>query len=192
MRFDPQSSQVPIDSPLSTGGTAQVPGKAAPAPPRSGLAAGLAVLVGASAIGAGAWVWLDSAATVRGAAAGQIEMATAGLVPVRRADESTVTRVAAVTPEVEHTVTELRAMNRSSKSIRAYEQGRTFMARGMPDHAIPEFAEALSLDPNHAGARYSLGLAYVRTGDLERARAQRVVLEGLDQNLANMLANLVR
>jgi len=189
MRFDPQSAQVPIDGPLS----AEAPARGETAgPPRSGLAGGLAILVGAGAIGVGAWIWLDSSSSLRGAAAGEIQAAISKLDLVMRADETPSVQTPFVSEAAEKTVTDLLSLNRSSRSSRAYEQGRTFMAAGLPRKAIPQFTEAIALDPNHAGARYSLGLAYVRSGNHKKAREQRVVLEGLDQNLANMLANLTR
>jgi Flp pilus assembly protein TadD len=66
------------------------------------------------------------------------------------------------------------------------------MAQGRHAEAIRLLEKASRLDPTSADTRYSLGLAYVRTGDIESARGEHVALQDLDPSLANLLGNLTR
>jgi Flp pilus assembly protein TadD len=63
--------------------------------------------------------------------------------------------------------------------------------------AAGRFAEAARLlettvtrAPDHADARYALALAYIRAGDLERARVHEAALARLDPSLGSLLTNL--
>jgi hypothetical protein len=53
--------------------------------------------------------------------------------------------------------------------------------------AIPHLESVIALDPDFAAAHYDLGLACVLEGALDRAEAERVILERLDRNLASLL-----
>ena len=80
----------------------------------------------------------------------------------------------------------------AADSKEAFLKGRQLMAMGRHAEAIAQFEEASRLDPAVADTHYRLGLAYVRTGDMESARAERIALEALEPRLANLLGNLVR
>ena len=64
-----------------------------------------------------------------------------------------------------------------------------FVASGLGKHqeAIGAFQNALSIDPNMAGAHYGLGLVYVLVNDKNRAIEQYKILKNLDSEIANLL-----
>ena len=64
-----------------------------------------------------------------------------------------------------------------------------FVASGLGKHqeAIGAFQNALSVDPNMAGAHCGLGLVYVLVNDKNRAIEQYKILKNLGSELANTL-----
>ncbi len=53
---------------------------------------------------------------------------------------------------------------------------------GKYPEAFAAYARALALEPNHRGANSYLGVAYVRTNDLSKARSQLAKLESICGN----------
>lgn len=73
----------------------------------------------------------------------------------------------------------------------AFTAVETEYAEGRYRTAITGARQILELDPAHAGAHYTLGLAYFRTQDLGAARTHCTILRELDPSLSSLLQNLV-
>ncbi|NNM26932.1 MAG: hypothetical protein HKO59_13270 [Phycisphaerales bacterium] len=72
-----------------------------------------------------------------------------------------------------------------------FEDTRSLSSAGRYDEVIPALQSVVTLAPDHAGAHYALGLAFVRTNDLPAARRQCEILAELDPSLRSLLDNLV-
>lgn len=77
-------------------------------------------------------------------------------------------------------------------AIVAFAEGEEALSAGRPVEAILAFDKAIELDPTYADAYYSLGLAYIMAGDRRAAIEQLRRLREMDENLANLLANLLK
>ena len=69
--------------------------------------------------------------------------------------------------------------------------GQTYLQAGMCAQAIQCFKEAVQTDQAHARAYFNLGRAYLRVGDRGLALEQQRILQGLDQNLADQLLQMI-
>ena len=76
-------------------------------------------------------------------------------------------------------------------AVVAYEEGDKALSAGRHIEAIIAFDKAIELDPGYADAYYALGLAYIMAGDRRAAIEQLRRLREMDENLANLLANLL-
>ena len=74
----------------------------------------------------------------------------------------------------------------------ATELGKTLLAEGQPDAALPEFGRALALDPRDARNYNNRGVALAALGQTEAARADFEHALGIDPNLAEAKENLVK
>lgn len=63
--------------------------------------------------------------------------------------------------------------------------------QGQHQEALARYTEALHLRPDHAAARYNLGLAHRELGDIAAARQQVELLAPSDPELARMLTDLL-
>jgi tetratricopeptide (TPR) repeat protein len=79
----------------------------------------------------------------------------------------------------------------TAESRAAFDRGRSLMAVGQPAAALPHLKQSVRLDPTFANARYELGLAHVRSGNLEAASAELLELQAINPSLANLLQNLI-
>jgi hypothetical protein len=57
--------------------------------------------------------------------------------------------------------------------------------------AIEAFNEALQREPDHANARFGLGMAYAESGETDKAREQHGLLSGINAELAHRLLGLI-
>jgi tetratricopeptide (TPR) repeat protein len=87
---------------------------------------------------------------------------------------------------------DINRRNRKSKVSRTFSSGQQALSMGRNVEAVQYFTEVVRMDPRHSAARYKLGLAYVRTGDLESARVQYNELKATDPDKANLLKHLIR
>lgn len=94
----------------------------------------------------------------------------------------------ATTPEPVAPPTPPRLDDRAAE--RSFERGRILEGIGRHHQSIPHFEAAVRAEPRNALARYHLGLAYLRVGDLSGVRTQQLELDQLDPNRGSMLRNL--
>ena len=76
-------------------------------------------------------------------------------------------------------------------AVIAYAEGDKALSAGQHIQAIIAFDKAIELDPGYTDAYYALGLAYIMAGDRRAAIEQLRRLREMDENLANLLANLL-
>ena len=70
-----------------------------------------------------------------------------------------------------------KAVANDSKNAEAYNlMGYSYRRLGEADPAFAAYAKALGLEPRHRGANEYLGETYLLIGDVEKARAQLVLL----------------
>lgn len=68
-----------------------------------------------------------------------------------------------------------------------YSLGQVYARQGQPNEAIRRFEEAISIKRDFAYAYYDLGALYADMGDPEMAERQAVILDNLNQGLAEDL-----
>jgi len=74
----------------------------------------------------------------------------------------------------------------------AAELGKTLLAEGQPEAALPEFGRALALDPRDARNFNNRGVALAALGQTEAARADFEHALRIDPNLAEARQNLLK
>jgi len=74
----------------------------------------------------------------------------------------------------------------------AAELGKTLLAEGQPEAALPEFGRALALDPRDARNFNNRGVALAALGQTEAARADFEHALRMDPNLAEARQNLLK
>ena len=70
--------------------------------------------------------------------------------------------------------------------------GQAYGGKRLFDSAIPELNEAIKLSPQDPGAYYYLGLAYLESGQRDKAKEVERKLEKINSQAANELAVLLR
>lgn len=88
-------------------------------------------------------------------------------------------------------VTELRKIADTTQHADVYNL-LAFSLRNTGDYAQARtfYAKALDFDPNHLGAHEYLGELYVKTGELDKAKAMLIKLDGLCPNGCEERADL--
>jgi tetratricopeptide (TPR) repeat protein len=190
MRFDPQSNFLPRDS------APEIEEAWPSAPPRRSFRLPLVVGIGAVAV-VGSLFWI---ARTHGLGPSEaMAYSSDVVVPAPPAEtaaadpaDATVAPQAPAAEAEQPERPELSEAARHAAGAKALAEGRSAMARGRAADAVAILQEARRIDPGSAAIHYSLGLAYVRTGDFQAARQEMVALKELDPSLANLLGNLVR
>jgi hypothetical protein len=203
MRFDPQANFVEEEARVRNLAAAP-PIAVDHFPPgvsvRSPLKTALIILILGFAGGGGYWIWNEGIPGVQPKAAAEPPPTTgAGAAVVQYAEslmsgemEAQLTGGATGNSGAADAGTKrMSASGRRARVREEYEAGRKLMAMGRHNEAVPHFAEAIRLEPDHAEAHYRLGLAYVQAGDYQRAKRTRVKLAKLDSDLANLLKHLI-
>ncbi|MBI4834092.1 MAG: tetratricopeptide repeat protein [Planctomycetes bacterium] len=76
-------------------------------------------------------------------------------------------------------------MNRKKKLIKIIQQSRDY------PKAIESYKEAIRLKPDYIEAHNNLGIAYLLSGNRDKALAEYNILKSLNKELADKLYNLM-
>jgi len=204
MRFDPQANMV--------SGASGQSGKNAP---KGGLRAGMLIVIVAMAGAFGTWIYKQVDLGPSGASAASdtlsdfagpsISPGTSSIGPARetaRRSEMNHRAVRRTSDASSGSATTGPSSSGAEKVIvikdskrrfatAAYAEGDKALSAGRHTEAIMAFNNAIGLDPGYADAYYALGLAYIMAGDRRMAIEQLRRLREMDDNLANLLANLL-
>lgn len=210
MRFNPQGNMVSVEPSHSRKQRG----------PSGGLRAGVLIVIIAVAGAFGTWIYKQADLGPAGAAASSIP-GSGGGTPVWGSTERAAPAATARRSDMNHSAvrrpTEGAASSTSAApgksaaktsaddvkpivikdskrryAVAAYADGQKALSAGLYTQAIVLLEKAIELDPAFSDAHYALGLAHIMSGNRHAAIDQLRRLREMDENLANLLANLLQ